>query len=112
MLTSEPYNRSGRPPMFRIAEDVRDRNLNIDQSVIEAIRRHASAIAAILAPHNVAPPPAAPLSPDDEDTPTELEQMDKDDLVQYAEERGIAVDRRWSRTKVFEAIQLHEAVGV
>lgn len=121
-ITSEPYNRDGQPPRFRIADDKRPQNLNIDQRVIEVVRRHAKTIAAILVAEldhargqEPAPAPAALIKPlvaeraaQEPDCTNQKEvgvdDMYKEQLVAFAHSKGIQVDARWNVSKIREAI--------
>lgn len=123
-ITSEPYNRDGQPPRFRVADDKRPQNLNIDQRVIEVVRRHAKTIAAILvAELDVArgqtpePAPAAlmvahPVQEQEhdydgqEEPEIDVDSMDKDQLIAYADANGIQVDARWNVSKIRGTIHL------
>ena len=121
VITSEPYNRQGQKPRFKLAEDKRPENLNIDQRVIEVIRRHRKTIAAILAeetpPAKVAEPKARPeielsaaSEPDDEPEPIEaifsgnVDDMNKEQLIEFAAVNDINVDARWNVSKIREVI--------
>ena len=130
VLLADPYNRSGRAPLFRVADDLL--HTNIDQQVIEAIHRYAGLVRQILQ-IDTAEPVEAESEPEEDvdllglrdDDPQELisapaqpqapdsvEDMDKLELIGFAKEREIPVDARWSRAKILEVIQRQEVVGV
>ena len=110
-LTSEPYNRAGQPPLFTIAHDLKPQNLNIDQHVIESIRKQASTVAAILAPFLVSTPTvqgAPKVSWEPEVVPSDaipLEDMSKEQLLGFARESEIVVDARWNQAKILDTVQ-------
>lgn len=107
-LTSEPYNRAGQPPLFTIAHDLKPQNLNIDQHVIESIRKQASTVAAILAPFLTKPTEEPEVTWEPEVVPEvaiPLADMSKEQLIGFARESEIVVDARWNQAKILDTVQ-------
>jgi hypothetical protein len=52
------------------------------------------------------PPPPVVEEPEPEPEPeTNLERMSKDELIRLAEDAGVDIDRRWSATRIVDAIK-------
>lgn len=119
-LSRDPYTRAGLPKRFVVAEDLQPQNLNIEQRVIEACRRHTALLAALLAPElakiaketNPGLVPYVVQKPSLREEPqTEFADLDKPGLVEFARTHDVDIDARWNEEKIRSQILLHEKTG-